>query len=106
MKRLGGAGYDFALRERIVTAVQEGKSVKETASQFAVTLMTVYTYMKRHRLGVLDVVGKPTGRPFRVTAEHEAQLLKQLETHSDATLVEHAGRRRERRPFCPRGPHA
>ena len=46
--------------------------------------------MKLHRLGVLDVVRKPTDRPFRVTAEHEAQLLKQLETHADATLVEHA----------------
>ena len=90
MKRVGAAGYDFALRERIVAAVEGGQSVKETARQFSVTLMTVYTYVKRHRLGVLDVVGKPTGRPFRVTAEHEAQLLKQLATHADATLVEHA----------------
>ena len=52
--------------------------------------MTVYTYLKRHRQGMLDMVGKPTGRPFRLTAVHEAQLLNQLEEHGDATLVEHA----------------
>lgn len=73
-----------------MAAVEGGQSVKETARQFSVTLMTVYTYMKSHRLGTLDVVGKPTGRPFQVTAKHETQLLKQLETHADATLVEHA----------------
>ena len=106
MKIVGAAGYDLALRERIVAAVEGGQSVKETARQFSVTLMTVYTYMNSHRLGVLDVVGKPTGRPFRVTAKHETHLLKQLETHADATLVEHAGRRRARRPFCPRSPNA
>ena len=39
---------------------------------------------------MLDVVGKLTGRPFRLTALHEAQLLNQLEEHGDATLVEHA----------------
>lgn len=52
--------------------------------------MTVYTYLKSHRLGQLHVVAKPTGRPFQLTAVHETQLLKQLEAHGDATLVEHA----------------
>ena len=90
MKIVGAAGYDLALRERIVAAVEGGMRVKEVARLFTVSLMTVYTYRKQHQLGQLHVVGKPTGRPFRVTAVHEAQLLKQLETHADATLNEHA----------------
>ena len=90
MKLVGVARYDLALRERIVAAVEGGMSVKETTRQFSVSLMTAYTYRKQHQSGQLHIVRKPTGRPFRVTAVHEAQLLKQLETHADATLVEHA----------------
>ena len=90
MKIVGAAGYDFALRERIVAAVEGGMSVKDAARVFSVNVMTVYRYLKSHRLGQLHVVAKPTGRPFQLTALHEAQLLKQLETHGDATLVEHA----------------
>ena len=91
MKIVGAAGYDMALRERIVAAVKGGTSVKDVARLFSVNVMTVYRYLKSHRLGQLHVVGKPTGRPFRLTAEHEAQLLEQLKTHNDATLLEHAG---------------
>ena len=106
MKIVGAAGYDFALRERIVAAVESGMSVKDAARVFSVNVMTVYRYLKSHRLGQLHVVAKPTGRPFQLTTVHEAQLLNQLEEHGDATLVEHAGRRRVRRPFCPGSPHA
>ena len=91
MKIVGAAGYDLALRERIVAAVEGGLSVKDAARQFSVNVMTVYRYLKSHRLGQLHVVAKPTGRPFQLTALHEAQLLEQLEEHGDATLVEHAG---------------
>ena len=81
----------MALRERIVAAVEGGMSVKEAARVFSVNVMTVYRYRNSHRLGLLHVVAKPTGRPFQLTTVHEAQLLKQLEEHGDATLVEHAG---------------
>lgn len=90
MKIVGAAGYDLALRERIVAAVRDGKTPLEAAQQFSVQLATVYRYLELDRLGTLDVVRKPSGRPFRVTAVHEAQLLKQLDEHGDATLVEHA----------------
>ena len=90
MEIVGAGGYDIVLRERIVAAVEGGMPVKEAARLFSVNVMTVYTYLKRHRQGMLDVVGKPTGRPFRLTTVHEAQLLNQLEEHGDATLVEHA----------------
>jgi len=90
VKIVGAAGYDLALRERIVAAVEGGMSVKDAARVFSVNVMTVYRYLKSHQLGQLHVVAKPTGRPFQLTAVHEAQLLKQLEEHGDATLVEHA----------------
>jgi len=105
MKIVGAAGYDFALRERIVAAVEGGMAVKDAARVFSVNVMTVYRYLKSHRMGQLHVVAKPTGRPFQLTALHEAQLLKQLEAHSDATLFEHArsshgpeGQRQDGRP--------
>ena len=91
MKVVGAGGYDLVLRERIVAAVEGGMSVKEAARVFSVNVMTIYSYLNLQRQGRLHVIGKPTGRPFRVTAVHEAQLLKQLEAHGDATLVEHAG---------------
>ena len=72
MKRVGAAGYGFALRERIVAAVEGGMSVKDAARVFSVNVMTVYRYLKSHRLGQLHVVAKPTGRPFQLTAAHEA----------------------------------
>jgi len=73
-----------------VAAVEGGMAVKDAARVFSVNVMTVYRYLKSHRMGQLHVVAKPTGRPFQLTALHEAQLLKQLEAHSDATLFEHA----------------
>ncbi|WP_407541663.1 IS630 family transposase (plasmid) [Deinococcus radiomollis] len=90
MKIVGAAGYDLALRGRIVAAVEGGTSVKDAARLFSVNVMTVYGYLKRHRQGQLHVVGKPTGRPFRLTTVHEAHLLEQLKTHGDATLLEAA----------------
>jgi transposase len=90
MKIVGAAGYDVALRERIVAAVADGLPVKEAARHFSVNVMTVYSDLKRYREGRLHVVGTPTGRPRRLTAVHEAQLLRQLDTHRDATLTEHA----------------
>lgn len=90
MKIVGGGGYEPALRERVVNAVEEGQSLKDVATRFVISLQTVQSYVKRQQQGTLYVIKKSTGRPFRVTAEHEAQLFKQLKTHADATLVEHA----------------
>ena len=36
---------------------------------------------------MLGVYVKPSGRPCTLQAEHEQQLLQQLDEHADATLV-------------------
>jgi transposase len=90
MKIVGAGGYGIELRERIVGFVNEGHTPKAAAAHFKVHIQTVQQYLEKAAQGTLAVIGKPTGRPFQLTAIHEAQLLKQLDEHRDATLVEHA----------------
>ena len=90
MKRVGARGYGVDLRERIVLAVREGTDVEEAAQQYRVHSQTVQRYLDLDDQGMLDVYVKPSGRPFTLQAEHEQQLLRQLNKHADATLVEHA----------------
>lgn len=90
MKIVGARGYGIELRERIVQFVNEGHAPGAAAAHFKVHVQTVQQYLEKAAQGTLGVVGKPTGRPFQLTAIHEAQLLKQLDEHGDATLLEHA----------------
>jgi len=73
-----------------VAAVEAGHSKKAVARLYGVHLTTVDAYLEKQRLGTLHEAGRSPGRPPRVTPLHEQQLLKQLEEHRDATLVEHA----------------
>jgi transposase len=90
MKIVGAGGYGIELRERIVEFVNEGHTPGAAAAHFKVHVQTVQQYLEKAAQGTLAVVGKPTGRPFELTTIHEAQLLKQLDEHGDATLLEHA----------------
>ena len=90
MNTAGVYGYGLEFRTRIVALVLAGATPEEAARHFAVHVDTVKRYVARHHDGTLHVRVKPTGRHRRVTTLHEAQLLKQLETHPDATLTEHA----------------
>jgi transposase len=90
MKIVGAGGHGFELRERIVGMVNEGHTPKAAAAHFEVHIQTVQQSLEKAAQGTLAVVGKPTGRPFQLTAIHEAQLLKQLDEHCDATMLEHA----------------
>jgi len=67
-----------------------GASPDEAARHFSVHVDTVKSDLERHRQHTLHVIAKPTGRHRTVTADHEQQLLTQLDTHRDATLQEHA----------------
>lgn len=95
MRRVGAAGYGNDLRERIVVALQQGASTKEVAQRFQVGIDTVQRYRRKEKEGTLKQRLKPTGRCRKVREEHEQQLLKQLDTHPDATLQEHADMLRE-----------
>ena len=90
MNTAGVRGYGLELRRRIVALVLGGTSPDEAARHFSVHVTTVNSYLKRHSQNTLHVVARPTGRHRKVTAQHEQQLLAQLETHRDATLQEHA----------------
>jgi len=90
MNTAGVYGYGLEFRRRIVNLVLGGATPKEAAQHFSVHLVTVNSYLERHRNNTLHVRVKPTGRHRTVTAIHEQQLLRQLDTHADATLTEHA----------------
>lgn len=95
MRRVGAAGYGDDLRERIVAALREGASTKEVAERFEVGLDTVQLYRRKAQDGTLTQRLSPTGRLRKVQEEHEQQLLKQVASHPDATLQEHADMLRE-----------
>ena len=90
MNTAGVYGYGLEFRTRIVDLVLGGATPEEAAHHFSVHVDTVKRYLERHHNNTLHVRVKPTGRHRTVTAAHEDQLLKQLETHPDATLTEHA----------------
>lgn len=90
MNTAGVRGYSLELRTRIVALVEGGASPEEAAAHFSVHVTTVKRYVERHRQNTLHLIYRPTGRYRTVTAEHEQQLLAQLDSHRDATLQEHA----------------
>lgn len=90
MKRVGGRGYSLDLRERVVAAVESGQRRQVVAHLYRIHIETVDAYLEKQRLGMLHHVGRSSGRPPRITPLHEQQLLEQLETQRDATLIEHA----------------
>ena len=86
---VGARGYGIEMRERIVSAVKDGKSINEVARQFDVHYQTVSFYLIKDELGTLDKRRKPTGRPRKMQPEHEEQLLRQVKEVADMTLTEH-----------------
>lgn len=90
MQPVGGRGYALELRERIVEGVRNGQTVRDAAQHFSVHPTTVVRYLELDRQGQLGLVLTSPGRPRRVTPLDEAQLLRQLDEHPDATLNEHA----------------
>jgi len=81
--------YSQDLRERIVKAVEEGKSRREVARVFHISLSTVKRYLKQiSEEGNLDPKPIP-GRPKNKEAALRAGLQAQLQASPDATLQEH-----------------
>ena len=81
--------YSEDLRERVVRAVDQGKSRKEIVSLFGVSLATLKRYLKQRReTGSLKPRAIP-GRPAKKSGSLRAGLLAQLQTHPDATLERH-----------------
>ncbi|HEU5378368.1 MAG TPA: transposase [Ktedonobacteraceae bacterium] len=81
--------YSRDLRERVVRAVDEGKSRDEISAILGVSRSTIKRYVKqRKEQGDLAPKAIP-GRPARKGDALCAELLPQLEANRDATLEEH-----------------
>jgi transposase len=81
--------YSQDLRQRIVSAVDQGMPRTEIIKTFAVSRSTIKRYLRlRRETGEVLPKAIP-GRPSKKGAALQAGLLPQLEAHPDATLVEH-----------------
>ncbi|MGH2480597.1 MAG: helix-turn-helix domain-containing protein [Ktedonobacteraceae bacterium] len=81
--------YSTDLRERVVHAVDEGKSRDEISEMLGVSRSTIKRYLKqRKEQGNLAPKAIP-GRPAKKGDALCAQLLPQLEANPDRTLEDH-----------------
>lgn len=81
--------YSEDLRERVVTAVDQGMSRREVVRLFGVSEASIKRYLKlRRETGSLAPKAIP-GCPPRKTGMLQEGLRPQLEAHPDATLEEH-----------------
>ncbi|GHO56035.1 helix-turn-helix domain-containing protein [Ktedonobacter robiniae] len=81
--------YSTDLRERVVRAVEEGRSREEIVQLFGVSRATIKHYAKQYREAG-DLGPKPIpGRPAVKEASLRSGLWSQLEANRDATLEEH-----------------
>ncbi len=81
--------YSYDLRQRILRAVDQGKSRAEITQTFAVSRSTIKRYLTlRRETGDVKPKAIP-GRPSKKGSALHAGLLPQLEAHPDATLDEH-----------------
>src|SRR5579859_3953334 len=81
--------YSVDLRERVLRAVDLGRSRAEIVQMFGVSLATIKRYLKQRREeGHVRPKAIP-GRPPKKRAQVEADVLPQLQAHHDATLEQH-----------------
>jgi transposase len=81
--------YSQDLREKVLRAVDQGKSRREIVSLFGVSLATLKRYLKQRR-ETGNVLPKPIpGRPSKKFAPLEVGIVSQLKAHADAILEEH-----------------
>lgn len=77
------------LRERIVTAVNEGETTISVAKRFKVSWSSVKRYVRQAKEQGHLKHGKSTGRPRKLTAEQHDSLYKKLTQDPDLQLKEY-----------------
>jgi transposase len=81
--------YSQDLREKVVHAIEQGKTRKEVVDVFGVSLSTVKRYLRqKNQLGHIQPKTIP-GRPSVKGALLQKKIVAQLEAHPEATLQEH-----------------
>ena len=81
--------YSQDLRERVLRAVDLGRTRAEIVQLFGISLATLKRYIKQRRdEGHVRPKAIP-GRPPKKRAQVEMSVLSQLQAHDDATLDQH-----------------
>ena len=81
--------YSPDLRQRVLRAIDQGKSQAEVAETFAISTATIKRYLKARRERG-QILPKPIpGRPNLKGTALQAGLLEQLETNPNATREQH-----------------
>lgn len=81
--------YSQDLRQRVLRAIDQGKSQVEVAETFAISTATIKRYLKARREGGQILPKLIPGRPNIKGAALQAGLLEQLEANLDATREQH-----------------
>jgi transposase len=81
--------YSQDLRQRVLRAIDQGKSQAEVAETFAISTATIKRYLKARRERGQVLPKQIPGRPNIKGAALQAGLLEQLETNPDVTREQH-----------------
>jgi transposase len=81
--------YSPDLREKVLRAVDQGKTRREIVSMFGVSLATLKRYLKQRRETGNVLPKAIPGRPSKKFAPLETGIIFQLKAHRDVTLEEH-----------------
>lgn len=81
--------YSLDLRERVLRALDQGRTRTEVARLFGVSNTTIGRYRRHKRDRGHLRAQSPPGRPRHITQDDHSALLEQLTAHPDATLEEH-----------------
>ena len=81
--------YSQDLRQRVLRAIDQGKSQAEVAATFAIATATIKRYLKARRESGHVLPKAIPGRPSVKAAALQAGLREQLQAHPDATREQH-----------------
>jgi transposase len=80
--------YSLDLRERVVSAIENGGSFRKVAQRFAVSKTCVERWVNQKR-SQGHLVPQKQGGSVSVVMDYQAQLMAIFEQHTDATLAEY-----------------
>ena len=84
--------YSRDLRERVLRALDQGRTCSEVAHLFGISRTTVGRDRRLHREQGHLRAQSPPGRPRQIAPSDHTALLEQLTTAPDVTLEEHCQR--------------
>lgn len=81
--------YSQDLRQRVLRAIDQGKTQAEVAATFAISTSSIKRYLKGRRENGHVLPKVIPGRPNVKGAALQAGLIEQLKAHPDATREQH-----------------